>query len=1567
MIKVIPLHSHHPVIAMLLGCAVGIMTTLPVIADDTEIFFGSTGTSTVRPNVLFVLDTSSSMTSTDGGNVTRLDRMKEALNTILDNATNINVGLMRFSGSNSGGPVLFPVSYIDQNVCDIEDCDSSDPNVQVRVAQSADDAEENSAGTVVLDSTDLELINDPALSGGTETTIEISSDVNDVEERPDGTLYTSSSDLEFMYDSGGTQAGVGVRFQSVAIPDGAVITSASVIFTVDEAGAGTVSLDVYAHDTNSAPAFVESPANRTVTSRSVTTAMANWDNLANPAVGQALTTPDLSAVVQEVIDRGGWNSGNDMAFLFFLDPSSASDSSNKRIVESYQGGGSTSGPKLRITYTDGAGGLADTTQTVGLRFSDVNIPQGVTITNAYIEFEVDETSSDATSLTINGELATDSSAFTTASNNITGRTTTTSSASWASIAAWDTVDEKKNSPDITTVIQEIVNQTGWCGGNALSLIISGSGKRIAKAYDGTIGDAPLINITYDPDTIPTGGGCINSTITKSIATGSDDAEESTGDNSVNTTSSDLELVNDGSDQIIGLRFQSLAIPQGATVLEASMQFEVDETESGSISLTIYGQNIDDAPTFSAAAGNISGRGKTTASVAWSNLDNPAIDGALTSPDLTSIVQEVVNRAGWSSGNDMGFIIQKASGTGKRTVEAYNGEASAAARLSVKIQWDAGDSTDSTLQTVRARLKQEVDNLEYKSGTPIVDTLYEAASYYRGGAVDYGKVRGLNAATTSRSEYTRVSHPASYTGGTVLRDVACTDDNLNATECKAEAIQSSPVYTSPISDACQTSHIVLLSDGAPSSNSSAAKVRTMTGDTSCVDSGNQACGRELATFLYEENQSSLDGTQNVVTYTIGFALNSGSGASAISFLTNLASDGGGAYYSASSSAGLATAFDTIIADILTTTSTFVAPGAAVNQFNRLIHDDDVYFSLFKPDERPLWPGNLKKYAIANSVVVDAADAAAVDTATGMFKDTARSFWSISADGNDVDLGGASGERSLTRNTYTYVSGSSSTTLSNADNNLHEDNTLVTTSALGLGATETTQRSNVLKWARGVDLKDYDEDGNTTEVRLQYGDPLHSQPVIITYGGTAASPDNTIYFGTNEGFLHAVNASTGAEVFSFIPDELLPNLNTLYTNSSASDHPYGLDGTITVWTHDDNGDNDLGDTDDFAYLYLGMRRGGLSYYALDITDRSNPAFKWKITGGTGDYTELAQSWSTPVQTKVKIGSTEYNVLVIGGGYDEDQDTYTTRTADSSGRAIYMVNAEDGSVVWQGGLSGADENFTDMLYSMPGDIRVIDINHDGLADIMFAADMGGQIWRFDIDNGASNKNALVAGGVIADFGASSDTANNRRFYTTPDVALVKSGTSKFLTIALGSGWRAHPLDEVVTDRFYVLRDPDWGTAPASYTKLAQSNLVDVTSTIDSAAIQTSIAGGQKGWYITLTNSGEKVISDSITVANQVVFSTYQPNTASSGCSAAQGTGRTYVVNVLDGTPTVNLDTVVTDDDDNLTIEDRTVTLKRGGIPPKPTVLFAPDPVVLIGPETPLTELNFGSLSQRTYWLQN
>ena len=167
-----------------------------------------------------------------------------------------------------------------------------------------------------------------------------------------------------------------------------------------------------------------------------------------------------------------------------------------------------------------------------------------------------------------------------------------------------------------------------------------------------------------------------------VAASSDDAEEQAS-GSVGLSSSDLELILESSEQTVGMRFNAVDIPQGAAIASAYVQFQVDETTDVATSLSIQGQNVDNASTFTSASWNISSRLRTEASVPWVPAPWPTVGEAgpdQQTPDIAAVVHEIVNRSGWASGNSLVIII---TGSGKRVAESYNGVSAAAPLLHVE--------------------------------------------------------------------------------------------------------------------------------------------------------------------------------------------------------------------------------------------------------------------------------------------------------------------------------------------------------------------------------------------------------------------------------------------------------------------------------------------------------------------------------------------------------------------------------------------------------------------------------------------------------------------------------------------------------------------------------------------------------------------------------------------------------------------------------------------------------------------------------------------------------------------
>ncbi|MGV6816746.1 MAG: PKD domain-containing protein [Thiotrichales bacterium] len=137
-------------------------------------------------------------------------------------------------------------------------------------------------------------------------------------------------------------------------------------------------------------------------------------------------------------------------------------------------------------------------QTIGLRFTGLSIPQGATISQAWIQFQADEKDSEATSLTIDAQAADDTSAFKTTRYSISSRPRTAASTTW-NPPAWNTVGEAgpaQQTPDLSSVVAEVVARPGWQSGNAMTFIIEGTGKRVAESWNGDSSGAPLLHVEY---------------------------------------------------------------------------------------------------------------------------------------------------------------------------------------------------------------------------------------------------------------------------------------------------------------------------------------------------------------------------------------------------------------------------------------------------------------------------------------------------------------------------------------------------------------------------------------------------------------------------------------------------------------------------------------------------------------------------------------------------------------------------------------------------------------------------------------------------------------------------------------------------------------------------------------------------------------------------------------------------------------------------------------------------------------------------------------------------------------
>ena len=862
-----------------------------------------------------------------------------------------------------------------------------------------------------------------------------------------------------------------------------------------------------------------------------------------------------------------------------------------------------------------------------------------------------------------------------------------------------------------------------------------------------------------------------------------------------------------------------------------------------------------------------------------------------------------------------------------------------------------DLTD--LDSNRAAILADIDALNANGWTPLSETMFESALFWQGLPAHYGQL-----------------HEEWPT------DPAALVDPLPAAE----------VYERPELLACSKNFNVLITDGAPTEDVGTPGLlgqlpnysATLDNRTGCTGTGNGACLDDVAEYLSRVDiHPTLNGRQSVITHTIGFTVD-------LAILEETARLSGGQYLLANDTDSLLVALTDVVSQVNERALSFSAPAVSVNTFNRTRNLNDVYLTMFGARGHAHWPGNLKAYRIEDGEIVDSLDQPAVDPGTGFFYPTARSFWtSGQADGNDVLLGGAANQLPdpATRRLFTDNGGTSS--LNDGTNAISTGNiTAFTASDFGLTGTEPTVEE-MIRWMRGEDIKDVDGDPTTT-TRNSMGDPLHSRPAAVVYGGTPQNPDTVIYFATNDGYLHAIDASNGQELWSYVPKELLPRMATLYEDPEMVYKLYGIDGDIVPVVRDVDGDGQIEATDgDFVYILFGMRRGGSTYRMLNVTDKNNPVLVWERVLDDG-----GESWSPPVVTRMDIQGSGQNamkaVVVLGGGYDRVHDTAAhPATIDGVGAGVHVLDLMTGATLWRAAHNSdalANLGLEKMTRAIPTRIKVIDINGDGLADRMYAADLGGQVWRFDITNGNA-ADSLIAGGVIARLGAEGlatpTAADTRRFYNSPDVAMFNDTRQnrRFISVSIGSGYRAHPLDLSAADSFYSIRDPnvfnalDQG-AYDNFTPFTQDDLIDVSGQLD-----VTITEDDAGWRLTLP-ANQMVLADSVTFNNEVFFVSFSPDSSgAAACNAGQGTNYLWRVSILNGDPIMDdLGNIPTGGEDLA----RRTQLAQGGIAPSPQFLFpgpddpsctgadcAPPPIGCIGVEC--FDPGFANFPVRTLWTQD
>lgn len=467
----------------------------------------------------------------------------------------------------------------------------------------------------------------------------------------------------------------------------------------------------------------------------------------------------------------------------------------------------------------------------------------------------------------------------------------------------------------------------------------------------------------------------------------------------------------------------------------------------------------------------------------------------------------------------------------------------------------------------------------------------------------------------------------------------------------------------------------------------------------------------------------------------------------------------------------------------------------------------------------------------------------------------------------------------------------------------------------------------------------------------GDIVNSSPVYVGVpaagypnsfeGGTYATfvSDNSsrtpmVYVGGNDGMLHGFNATTGVEVFAYVPNITYPNLSQL--TSKTYSHRYFVDGSPTV------GDVRLGTTWK-TILIGGMNGGGQGIYALDITNTSkfteataSNVVMWEFTdkdnvatnGITDGDADLGMTYSQPAIAKMHNGKW---AAIFGNGYNNSNSAGDANASTTGTAVLYIVDIETGHLLKKIDTKAGSSGTPNGLASPAS----VDIDGDDVADFIYAGDLQGNMWKFDVSD-SSASNWSVAYGTSSSpmplYTAKDSASVAQPITTKPEVSLHKTllgssmvyfGTGKYIETGDNGTTGAQ------TQTFYGIMDN--GTQNSlDRSKLLQQKVLEECSAIAAGSTQTTcitggtsawrlstdstltycdasksplVSGCKYGWYMDLyntqggtstANQGEKQVSNAIFRFGRIIFTTLVPSAAT--CSGG-GDSWLMELNAYDG----------------------------------------------------------------------
>ncbi|AUZ86098.1 pilus assembly protein PilY [Methylophaga nitratireducenticrescens] len=467
-------------------------------------------------------------------------------------------------------------------------------------------------------------------------------------------------------------------------------------------------------------------------------------------------------------------------------------------------------------------------------------------------------------------------------------------------------------------------------------------------------------------------------------------------------------------------------------------------------------------------------------------------------------------------------------------------------------------------------------------------------------------------------------------------------------------------------------------------------------------------------------------------------------------------------------------------------------------------------------------------------------------------------------------------------------------------------------------------DTLNYLRGDQSNEVSNGGAFRNRSFLLGDIINSNPALVAapvqrypdnWGSGAAEnlkpystfrEDNksrlpVVYVGANDGMLHAFNANTGAEIFSYVPSVIYDRL-PLLTDPDYT-HRYYVDGSPTVV-------DAFVDGDWKTILVSGLGAGGQGIFALDVTDPdvsstdetalASKKVLWEYTDKTdADSVDMGYTFGQPSIVRLQNGQW---AALFSGGYNNTVDNHgdgSTNDSTTGNAVLYLVDLFDGTIIAkfntkQGSEDDPTDNDRPNGFASPA---AIDVNGDSIVDFIYAGDLFGNMWKIDVSDPVV-ANWGFAFGTEADpkplfkacFGNDCEGLDENKVQPiTTRPQIVRHPTSRGFLVMFGTGKYFEVGDNSatgqITQSFYSI----WDKAEETLTPIVRNNLLE--QTIDSevrvsgsdyrVTSDTAIDwASKKGWFIDLispgaaSNLGERQVSNAIIRNGKVIFTTLLPS---------------------------------------------------------------------------------------------